>query len=1345
MTMTKRDETGFDVESDMTNSRNQINQLRKTIKTLMHSDTIAMRRQLDRLLRSEKRMDEATFARRLVDLESHLQAAVERKRKRREHVPRFDDLPHLPITDAKDAIIDCLKNHPVTIISGETGSGKTTQIPKFCLAAGRGIFGKIACTQPRRIAATSVAARIAEELGEDLGRSVGYKIRFQDTTDPDAYIKVVTDGILLAETQGDPWLNEYDTIIVDEAHERSLNIDFVLGILKRLVQRRHNLKLVITSATIDTEKFSKAFDDAPVIEVSGRLYPVETRYFDPGSDAENDNEERTPVELAAQAIDQLSGRHSRGDVLVFMPTEQDIRETCETLEGRGYPRTVILPLFARLSPAEQKRVFASTAARKIIVATNVAETSITIPGIKYVIDTGLARISQYVPRSRTTALPVVPISRSSADQRKGRCGRVANGICIRLFSEEDYQNRPLFTQPEILRANLADVILRMIALKLGDIDSFPFIDRPAEKSIRDGFNLLEELGAIWRPSAQKPYRLTENGRIMARMPIDPRLSRMLIEAQNERCLAQVTVVAAALSIQDVRERPLDKEKLADQAHRPFVDPLSDFITILNIWRAIHDGPAAPRGMNELKKFCRQHFLSFRRIREWRDIHRQVTAVLKEQGMLPETTRRTDAGSVPAAGRDADGAFHPLYGAIHRAILSGFLSNIALKKEKVFFRATKDREVMIFPGSGLFKNPGDWIVAAEMVETSRLYARKAATIDVTWLEPLGGDLCRRSWSDPHWERSRGEVVAREQVTLFGLPIVEDRRVAFGRIDPTKASEIFIRSALIDMDVRQPLGFMRHNAELVAEVRGMEDRIRRRDILVDDEVLVAFYQERLAGVGDMRTLKHRIRKQGGDGFLRLDKEILTRYLPEADVLAQFPRQLDLGHRVLDCDYRFEPGADTDGVTLTVPVETTGDVPREQLDWLVPGLLAEKITALIKGLPKAYRVQLVPVADTVQTLVQDMPRGRESLPAALSRFLFDRMQVDIPASAWPVEDLPDHLKMRLSITDAKGRVVASGRDESLLDRKSSAPRLPQGMQALKGKWERQGITDWDFGDLPDVLTVDDRRGTTWRLYPRLAVRKDGVDIWLFTDSKAARSSHLDGVAALLGRRFAEDLNYLKKNLKLPVLLKRQVNYFGGTAAVEAQMVQCVTRNLLAVNLLTRQAFDDHVAKLQKMRIHQRGEALRSAVIAVIEAHHEARCRIMEIEQRRMAAPLVAQFLTTLKDDLARLVPDNFVSLYDRQRLAHLVRYLKTVAIRVQRGLTDLEKDRARQGQVAPFTDALNQMLASMESATSDEKREAVERFFWMIEEYKVSVFAQEVGTDGPVSPKRLNKLIGEIERMR
>ncbi|MFO7713205.1 ATP-dependent RNA helicase HrpA [Desulfosarcina sp.] len=1331
----------------MIDNQKPIEQFRALLKRAMHSDAVLLRRELDRLARSRKKLADADVARRLNGLALKIRDAAARGERRRAGVPRFQDLAHLPITAAKAQIIDSIHNHPVTIISGETGSGKTTQIPKFCLAAGRGIDGRIACTQPRRIAATTVAARIAEELGEDLGRSVGYKIRFQDRTDPDAYIKVVTDGILLAETQGDPWLNQYDTIIVDEAHERSLNIDFVLGILKQLVHKRSNLKLIITSATIDTDKFSKAFDDAPVIEVSGRLFPVETRYFYPDDDPE-DKEDRAPVELAALAVDQLFAQGTRGDILIFMPTEQDIRETCETLEGRRFPLSLILPLYARLGVGAQRKVFAGTAQRKIIVATNVAETSITIPGIKYVVDTGLARISQYVPRSRTTALPVVPISRSSADQRKGRCGRVANGVCIRLYTEKDYLNRPLFTQPEILRANLAEVILRMIALKLGDIADFPFVDRPADKRIRDGFDLLLELGAIADQDGNRKgaagYRLTENGRTMARLPIDPRLSRMLIEAQREGCLGPVVVIAAALSIQDVRERPPDKEALADQAHRKFVDPLSDFVTLLNIWQAIHAGADRPGSIGELKKFCHLNFLSFRRIREWRDIHGQITAVLREQHFSPGQGGGQSLEALPAADQADDGRFHPLYAAIHRSILSGFLSNIAMQKENVFFRATKDREVMIFPGSGLFKHPGAWIVAAEMVETSRLFARKAAVIDVAWLEALGGGLCRRTWSDPHWERSRGEVVAREQVTLFGLPIVQDRRVAFGRIDPQQAADIFVRSALVEGDVKQPLGFMRHNADLVEEVRGMEDRIRRRDILVDDEVLADFYRQRLAGVSDIRTLKHRIRKQGGDQFLRLDRDMLIRCAPDPDVLEQFPQRLDLGHRVLDCDYAFEPGAEVDGVTVTIPVEATGEVSRQQLDWLVPGLLPEKITTLIKGLPKAYRVKLVPVADTVQTILREMPRGLESLPAALSRILFQRLKVDIPAAAWPVDALPDHLKMRLAIVDAEGRVVASGRDEDLLARKRPGPALPHGMSALARQWERQGITVWDFGDLPHMLTEEDQRGAPWHLIPRLEADGSEIRIRLFSDPGAADAAHVKGVAALLARHFAEDLKFLKKNLKLPALLKRQTLYFGGMAAIEEQLFQCVTRELFAHHILTASDYNARLNQLTALRMHQCGQDLRAAVIAVVEAHHEVRCRIADLSQKQIAAPVVAQFLHTLQSELTRLLPENFVLMYDRERLSHLVRYLSALSIRAQRGSTDLEKDRSRETLVAPFVDHLNRMLQAMDSSTSAEKRAAVEAFFWMIEEYKVSVFAQELGTDGPVSVKRLNKRVGEIERM-
>jgi ATP-dependent helicase HrpA len=783
----------------------------------------ALRREIRRISGNGPNPEKA-----LERLETRIRAAVERRRRRVRNRPRPDYPEELPIAARREEIVEAIRRHPVVVISGDTGSGKSTQIPKFCLEAGRGVDGLIGCTQPRRIAAITLAQRIAEELGEPPGKSVGHKIRFQDETGDATYIKLMTDGILLAEAQADRRLWAYDTIIVDEAHERSLNIDFVLGILRTLVRRRRDLKLIVTSATIDTEKFSRAFDDAPVIEVSGRTYPVEVEYAPP----EPGDEDATHVDLAVATLDRLHReRPYGGDVLVFMPTEQDIRETCELLEARNHTGMTVLPLFGRLSAGDQSRVFVPMRGRKVIVATNVAETSLTIPGIRYVVDTGLARISQYQPRTRTTALPVVPVSRSSADQRKGRCGRTAGGICIRLYSEEDYENRPRFTPPEILRSNLAEVILRMLALRLGDMAAFPFIDRPADRNIQDGFRLLEELGAVRRREKAgegaegATHDLTDRGRMMARLPLDPRISRMLLEGRDRGALPEIAVLAAALSTQDPRERPAEKEALADAAQVRFVDPRSDFLTLLNLWNAYHEYRSEGRGTSRMRRFCKEHFLSFRRMREWRDVHHQLRTILQENDLWTDS---------PPLDRDAEGeGFDPRYAAIHQSILSGFLSSIARRKEGNFYQAARDREVMLFPGSGLFKRGPEWVVAAEMVETSRLFARTAAAVDGDWLEPLAGDLVRRTYRDPHWERNRGEVVALEQVTLFGLILVPGRPVSYGRIDPEASREIFIRSALVEGDIRRPPAFVRHNRAEMEAVRELEDRMRRRDLLVGEE--------------------------------------------------------------------------------------------------------------------------------------------------------------------------------------------------------------------------------------------------------------------------------------------------------------------------------------------------------------------------------------------------------------------------------------------------------------------------------------------------------------------------------
>ena len=1298
--------------------------------------------------------------RRLIRIEKRLQRSVNKRAWRKSHRPQplYNDA--LPILAKKDDIIDAVKTHPVVIISGETGSGKTTQIPKFCLAAGRGIDGKIGCTQPRRIAAITVSQRIAEELGEEAGRSVGYKIRFKDKTGPNGFIKIMTDGMLLAEAQSDPGLYEYDTIIVDEAHERSLNIDFILGMLKTLLTKRKDLKLIITSATIDTEKFSKAFDHAPVIEVSGRMYPVKVRYLPRDTSIEN-GDPQTHVETAVRELNRLFKETHSGDVLIFMPTEADIRETCELIKAKNVRHTEILPLFARLSASEQSRVFSQGTGRKIIVATNIAETSLTIPGIKYVIDTGLARISHYMPRMRITALPVTGISKSSADQRKGRCGRMENGVCIRLFSENDFENRPLFTSPEILRANLAEVILRMISLNLGDISDFPFIDKPAAKSIQDGFDLLYELGAIVpksnrRSKKTRRFLLTNKGELMAKMPIDPRLSRMLIEARNEGCLEEMIVIAAALSIQDPRERPAEKAQEADQAQKGFCDPFSDFITLLNIWNAYQQVLKKEKTTGRIKKFCKSHYLSFRRMREWRDIHAQLFEAMTEDRM--NDTKKTAKKRIPKhaslprrQSKDPipDTPFSPLYTATHKSILSGFLSNIAVKKEKNIFQAPKGKEVMIFPGSTLFNTAKEWIVAAEWVETSRLFARTCANIDSAWLEDLAGNLCKRTYLHPHWERKNGRVTAYEQVSLFGLVIVPKRPVPYGSIDPARATEIFIQSALIDGDINETFDFLHHNQKLIDGVRNIEDRIRRRDILVSEAQLFDFYNRRLRNCYDVKTLKSYIKQKNSDEFLHMKSEDIRRYDPDEKELSCFPDRLDLGHLSLDCAYRFDPGNPDDGVTVSIPAPVAGSVPHESLEWLVPGLYKEKITALIKGLPKTYRKKLVPVADTVDIVIHEMPRTRTSLITALGNFIFTRFNIDIPASAWPDDLLPDHLKMRISITDTKGKEISSGRDPVLLSRRISnkGPVIatPE-LDAAKKIWERDGITGWDFSDLPESIELKGIDSAKWPVYPGLqkaAEKGESVNLRLFLNHESALSSHREGVAALFSLHLSKDLKYLKKALKLPKNMDKAADYFGGSACVEKRLFEHIIKNLFIKNIRTRNAFYAHAEAAARSMLSE-GRELLERSLPVLKSYLETRSALYTFEVAHKTSPVVLQFLNGIRAELSKLIPENFVDLYDPERLVHLVRYMKALVVRAERGMVDLEKDRTKSDAVTVYTERLGQLLNGLAESASEEKKAAIEALYWLIEEYKVSIYAQELKTSVPVSRKRLEEVIREIERM-
>ena len=1252
-------------------------------------------------------------------------------------LPRLIYPENLPITAFRKKIIEAIKMHQVVVITGETGSGKTTQIPKMCLEAGRGRAGLIGCTQPRRVAAITVAHRIAEEMDEELGRSVGYKIRFEDRSGRHPFIKIMTDGILLMETQSDPHLSAYDTLIVDEAHERTLNIDFALGILRRLLPRRHDLKVVITSATIDTEKFSLAFGGAPIIEVTGRTYPVEVRYLSAISEKE-DNEELTPVDMAVRAVDAVLKSAEQGDILIFMPTEQDIRETCDLIEGRAERDVTLLPLFARLTWPDQRRVFQPVPGRKIVVATNVAETAITIPGIRYVIDTGLARIPQYNPRTRTNSLPVKSISRSSADQRKGRCGRVRNGICLRLYDREDYENRPLFTPPEILRSNLAEVILRMLSLRLGDISSFPFIDPPQSRNIRDGIEILQELGAIEREkrpgegTSTARLSLTPIGRRMARLPIDPRIARMVIEAEREGCRPEVTVIAAALSINDPRERPAEMEAEADRIHAVFKDPSSDFMTLLNIWRRYHQAGDEGQSRSKQKKFCREHFLSYKRMREWQDVHDQLTLILKESGGPHPIA--------PAAGKSGE---ELLYRGIHRSILSGYLSNIALKKEKNIYQATKGREVMIFPGSGLFNKAGRWIVAAEIVETSRLFARMAAHIDGDWLEELGGNLCRSTFSEPHWERNRGEVVAFEQVTLYGLIIVARRPVSYGRIDPAESSRLFIRSALIEGDIKRPFAFLTCNRQLIEGIATMEEKVRRRDLLADEDALARFYEERLGGIYDTRTLEKLIRDRGGDGFLRMRAEDVLRGEPDQAELDLYPDEISLGRGRLSLDYRFKPGDPLDGVTLRIPVGFIANVPAAALDWSVPGLFREKVSALVRGLPKEYRKKLQPITMTCEVITAEMKEGEEPLLAALGKFILQRFGVEIPPSAWSPDKLPDRLRMRIGVLDQAGHEIASGRDLRQLQQELTDQAESSAFEKAKILWEKDGLTSWDCGELPERIPLDSGGIFQGFAYPALEPSDEGVRLRLFAVEREALACHERGVAALYDIRFKSELKDLRKLFLTMPHMKTWAVDFGGTAVLVGALVDYVRTKLFSQNIRTANKFESHEAKV-KARIMSLGREILQRVEPVLQCFHETATAIRTFEKANRNNRPVLKFLEEIKRDLERLMPANFLDLHEGDRFPHLIRYLRALAIRAERGLVHLEKDRLKTEEVKLFVSCLDDMIKNLPVDVSAKKRLAIEEFAWMVEEFRVSVFAQELRTAFPVSRKRLEEKLRDIGRM-
>ncbi len=1245
-----------------------------------------------------------------------LAALLERSRKahaaRAARIPRPRFPEDLPIAQKRDDIAALVAAHPVTIVCGETGSGKTTQIPKICLDLGRGAAGLVGCTQPRRIAARSLAARLAHELPGTPKGFVGHKIRFQDRTNPDTVVKVMTDGILLAETHSDRELRAYDTIIVDEAHERSLNIDFLLGYLKRLVAARPELKVIVTSATIDTQRFSDFFGGAPVIEVSGRTWPVEVRYRPEYFEVEDEDDEPVDMnEAIAKAVDEIARGSRSGDILVFLPGEREIRETAETLR-KHHPRGAeILPLFSRLSAEEQDRVFEPSGQRRIVLATNVAETSLTVPGIHYVIDTGLARVKRYSPRQKIDQLRIEPVSQAAAKQRAGRCGRVASGVAIRLYAEDDFAARPEFTTPEILRTSLASAILRMAALELGDVADFPFVEPPTPRQVEDGYRTLFELGAI-----DERRNLTAIGRELSRLPVDPRIGRMLVAAREHNCLCEMVILASALSIQDPRDRPQEKRQESDRAHEEFRDEASDFVQLLNLWKFFDEAFRHKESNRKLWATCREHFLSYVRMREWRDLAGQLREMAAELGIRENAADAT-------------------YEQVHRALLAGLVGNVGLKsQEGDHYNAPRGIAFAVWPGSGLKKNRPRWIMAGELQETTRIYARNVARVEPEWIEKAAAHLVTRTHAEPHWDRARGEVVAYETVALYGLTIVSRRKVSFGRLDPARAREIFIEGALVagEFDTRQP--FFAHNRALVREVEELEHRARRQDVLVDERSLFAFYAARVPEeVRDARSFEawYAQAAKAEPKLLHLSKADLMRHGAESVTEELFPRQLRLGEHAFPLAYRFEPGHALDGVTMNVPLALLNQVDEAGIDWLVPGMVREKVAWTMKALPKRIRTALVPVPEHVTAFLERARPGErrivDEVLAYASRLVGERLD----SGVWSKDECPAHLRMNLRVVDDAKRELAMGRDlGELRARLGEAAQLT--LAQSRPGLEREGIRAWDFGDLPAEVTF--RRGNqTLTGYPALADEGESVAIRLFDTRQKADDAHRGGVKRLLAFELREQVKNLERGPSGFNALALKLQPVMPPDRLRADLVECVLdRAFVGEDELPRspKAFEEQ-KKRAKARLPAVTEAATRHATAIAEAQHALAAELA----RSAGLGKVAHEVKAQRD---RLLHPGFLARTPWERLEHVPRYLKGAALRLVKYRGNPERDQ-RHGPVVAGLWA--QYEARAEADRKAGLREPkLEEFRWLVEELRISLFAQELKTPFPVSAKRLQKFWDE-----
>ncbi|EGR4137907.1 ATP-dependent RNA helicase HrpA [Vibrio cholerae] len=1229
---------------------------------------------------------------------------------RKQQMPKIEYPALLPVSQKRDDIAQAIAHHQVVIVAGETGSGKTTQLPKICAELGRGKYGLIGHTQPRRLAARTVANRIAEEMETELGCFVGYKVRFTDQVSDQTQIKLMTDGILLAEIQNDRFLNQYDTIIIDEAHERSLNIDFILGYLKQLLPRRPDLKVIITSATIDPERFSKHFSNAPIIEVSGRTYPVEVRYRPLAGDDDSESD-RDQLEGIFQAVDELCDE-GLGDILIFMNGEREIRDTADALSKRNLRDTEIVPLYARLSAGEQNKIFQPHAGRRIVLATNVAETSLTVPGIKYVIDPGTARISRYSYRTKVQRLPIEPISQASANQRKGRCGRTEEGICIRLYSEEDFLSRPEFTDPEILRTNLASVILQMTALGLGDIEAFPFVEAPDKRNIQDGVRLLEELGAINDQIKDPKKRLTESGKQLARLPIDPRLARMVLEASKFGCLKEVMIIASALSIQDPRERPSDKQQASDEKHRRFNHEDSDFLTLVNLWHYIGQQQKALTS-NQFRRQCKLDYLNYLRVREWQDVYTQLHQSTREMGFKLN---------------DEPGSYH----AVHSAILVGLLSHIGMKdQEKNEYHGARNARFNIFPASGLFKKQPKWVMSAELVETSKLWARVVAKIEPDWIEPLAKHLIKRSYSEPHWSKKNAAVMAYEKVMLYGIPIVPKRLVNYGTIDPVLSREIFIRSALVEGDWETKHAFFKQNRALLAEVEELEHKSRRRDILVDDEELFQFYDQRVGT--EVVSGRHfdawwKTASRKTPDLLSFEKEMLFKGDASHITDLDYPNFWHQGNLKLKLSYQFEPGENSDGVTVHIPLPILNQVEPHGFDWQIPGLRHELVVSLIKSLPKTLRKNFVPAPNYADAFLARVTPFEMPLLDAMEKELRRMTGVTVLREDWKLDQLPAHLKITYRAVDHRNRKLNESCDLHEL-KESLKEKVQETLsQVADDDIEQRDLHTWSFGELPKVYQQK-RGGFEVRAYPALVDKKDSVEIKLFETEQEQLSAMRAGQRRLILLNVPSPIKYLHANLPNKSKLGLYFNPYGKVLDLIDDCIACGVDKLIEERggmVWEPQAFE-------ALKEHVRAE-LGDTVVEIAKQVETILTTAYNINKRLKGKVdfTMAFALSDVKAQIEGLIFSGFATECGWKRLPDILRYMRAIERRMEKLPVDPNKDRLHMLKIESVANKYKELLNKIPKgmAIPDNVRE----IRWMLEELRVSYFAQQLGTPYPVSDKRI-----------